>query len=133
MSGHKSARSSKCGNYEPRKDAAMKKKLGGAYDHYTIKMSLENWIKMEYKSLFQRNVIKASAEVRHVVYRAQLFVNYYLIMHIIQNFWSSVFHLIVEKIKFQAKHVPHDQVDMFRIFRVSHRRTIYRYLYKWCS
>jgi hypothetical protein len=136
MSGHKSARSSKCKNYEPSKDFIMKKKLGGAYDHYTKKVPLENWIKTEYKSLFQRNAIKASAEVRHVVYRAQLFVNYYLVMHkndiipkeiYTQNFWSSVFHLILDKEKkVQDKHVPHDLVEIFKTFKISHSRIIYR-------
>jgi hypothetical protein len=135
-SDHKSARSPKCVNHTPLKAAVLKKKLGAEYTYFTKKIPLENWISTKYKSTFQRNVVLACSQVREVVYRAQLFVNHYLILHkndatpnvvFTQNFWSSVFHLITNKeTKVQAKHVPSDLLNTFRSFKNTHPGIVYR-------
>jgi hypothetical protein len=67
-------------------------------------MYLSSVLKRKYRELFTRNVIKLSGFIRHVTFRAQLFVNSYIIEHndeythsylFNQNFWYSVCQMVM--------------------------------------
>ncbi|ORE06611.1 hypothetical protein BCV72DRAFT_328462 [Rhizopus microsporus var. microsporus] len=102
--GHKSARSKECSNYKATLDEALKNELGDNYERFTRKVYLETVIRPEYKKSFTEKIVKLSAFIRNVLFRAQLFVNAYIVnnkdstdLAVItqQNFWYAISQLIM--------------------------------------
>ncbi|RCH93528.1 hypothetical protein CU097_009585 [Rhizopus azygosporus] len=102
--GHKSARSKEFSNYKATLDEALKNELGDNYERFTRKVYLETVIRPEYKESFTEKIVKLSAFIRNVLFRAQLFVNAYIVnnkgsvdLAVItqQNFWYAISQLIM--------------------------------------
>ncbi|PHZ12662.1 uncharacterized protein RHIMIDRAFT_251598 [Rhizopus microsporus ATCC 52813] len=94
--GHKSARPKECSNYKEALDKALKMNLG------TIMSALH--ARPEYKESFTEKIIILSAFIRNVFFRAQLFVNVYIVnnkdsidLAVItqQSFWYAISQLIM--------------------------------------
>ncbi|ORE03560.1 hypothetical protein BCV72DRAFT_315003 [Rhizopus microsporus var. microsporus] len=68
--GHKSARTKECSNCKAILDEALKNKLEGNYERFTRKVYLEAVIRPEYKESFTKKIIKLSAFIRNVLFRA---------------------------------------------------------------
>ena len=103
QTGHRSARSKEC-SYKATLDEAMKNELGGNYERFARKVYLDAVIRSEYKESFTEKIIKLSAFIRNVLFRAQLFVNAYIVNNkdstdsvVItqQNFWYAISQLIM--------------------------------------
>jgi hypothetical protein len=97
--GHKKSTSTKCRNHKLSVDETLRETFGSKYERFTRKLYLDSVIRPEYKNIFVSRIIALSELVRNVIYRAQLFVNLYLVkdqessfINVItqQNFWYSV-------------------------------------------
>ncbi|ORE14247.1 hypothetical protein BCV71DRAFT_276345, partial [Rhizopus microsporus] len=104
QTGHKSARSKECSNYKATLDEALKNELGDNYERFTRKVYLKAVIRPEYKESFTEKIIKLSVFIRNILFRAQLFVNAYIVNNkdsidsvVIsqQNFWYAISQLIM--------------------------------------
>lgn len=122
--GHKTARSKECPNYKPTKAEELEALLGGNATTLTRKVRFEEIIREEYRDQIQTKVKRVSDQLRNIMIRAQLFVNYYIITHsntvvdkklFSQNFWYAVTQLVLDG-KPNAKHLPSDLLDSWRSF-----------------
>jgi hypothetical protein len=102
--GHKTKRAMAC-PLNNSKEKVFQDKLGKNHETFTRKVYLSSVIKPGYKALFTNNVTKLSTFIRNVIFRAQIFVNCYIIekrqdnftdSYIFQrNFWYSICQLIM--------------------------------------
>ncbi|KAI9275007.1 hypothetical protein EDC94DRAFT_509409, partial [Helicostylum pulchrum] len=76
--GHKSSRSSACKNHNINKKEILSMNLGKKYQPFTFKISLDKCVKQEFLPRLKAFAISSSRDVREIVFRAQLFVNYYI-------------------------------------------------------
>jgi hypothetical protein len=103
--GHKSKRSKACCENNS-KEKILDAKLGNKHEIFTRKVYLSSVLKRKYRDLFTRNVIKLSGFIRNVVFRAQIFINTYVIEHkeeythsslFDNNFWYSICQMVMCK------------------------------------
>lgn len=122
--GHRTARSKECPNYKPTKVEELQALLGDNVTTFTRKVRFEKIIREEYRNQILTKVKRVSDQLRNIMIRAQLFVNYYIITHsntvvdkkvFSQNFWYAVTQLVL-KIEPNAKHLPSDLLDSWRSF-----------------
>lgn len=78
--GHKTSRSPKCPNHKATKLEVMVDNLGGGFQTFTRKIPLDSCVQQQYKSVLKNRILSASEDVRQLLFRAQLFVNYYIIL-----------------------------------------------------
>jgi hypothetical protein len=103
--GHKSKRPKACGENKS-KEKILDAKLGAKHEIFTRKVYLTSVLKPEYRDIFTRNVTKLSDSIRNVVFRAQIFINAYVIEHkeeyahsslFDNNFWYSICQMVMCK------------------------------------
>ena len=101
--GHKSSRSSECPNHISSKLEVMNRNLGTNFQTFTRKVPFDDCVKDDYKGVLKNKIMSTCEAIRQIVFRAQLFVNYYVVLHsdeIItaslyqQSFWYSVCQLV---------------------------------------
>ncbi|EIE85547.1 hypothetical protein RO3G_10257 [Rhizopus delemar RA 99-880] len=102
--GHKSSRSPACPNHIQTKKETFMRHLGPNYKAYTQKLPFDQCVQSTYQSTLKSKIVSACEDVRNIVIRSQLFVNFYIpslarsdgpIPHKIyeQNFWYSISQL----------------------------------------
>ncbi|GAA5812653.1 hypothetical protein MFLAVUS_006110 [Mucor flavus] len=108
-SGHTSARSKDCPNHDPTMNELIQTKLGNNHQRYTVSLPLKSFFKKENESSFENSLLKIkalSSFLRDVTFKAQVFVNYYILKHskdlsndiFKQNFWYSVCRVVYKKL-----------------------------------
>lgn len=125
LPGHNSARSKACSNYKPTKAEELQVLLGDNATCCTRKIKLKTIIREEYKQVMSSKIQTVSEQVRNIMIRAQLFVNYYLISHsnnravdkkvFTQNFWYAITQLVLQKAPNQ-KFLPSDCLESWNSF-----------------
>ncbi|KAI8997611.1 hypothetical protein BDB01DRAFT_893114 [Pilobolus umbonatus] len=103
--GHRSARSPLCPQGILSKAQVIRANLRDNYKAYTRKLRFDNCVSNTYHTKLKSNVIKACSSVRHLVFRAKLFVNYYVLENhnligapkviFSQNFWYSIIQMLL--------------------------------------
>ncbi|ORE01598.1 hypothetical protein BCV72DRAFT_320863, partial [Rhizopus microsporus var. microsporus] len=103
QAGHTSASSPLCPQHILRKTEVLKLHLGEHYQAYIRNVSFDNCILDQYKTKLKINVIETCSSVRYLIFKAKLFISYYLLENstavapkclYTQNFWYSVIQLI---------------------------------------
>lgn len=131
LPGHNSARSKACTNYKPTKAEELRVLLGDNASSCTRKIKLETIIRDEYKQAITQKIQTVCEQVRSIMLRAQLFVNYYIISHsrsvvdkkvFSQNFWYAITQLILKKTPNQ-KFLPSDCLECWNSFSSRHNIT----------
>lgn len=103
--GHASARSKQCRNYNFTINELIEQKMGPQYQRYTVSLPLKSFIRTLNDDTFNATLSRIqslSLFVREVVFKAQLFINYYILQHpqtlsndfFQQNFWYSLCRVI---------------------------------------
>ncbi|KAI9032495.1 hypothetical protein CLU79DRAFT_784185 [Phycomyces nitens] len=103
--GHRSARSSFCQQGILSKAQVIRANLGDNYKAYARKLGFDNCVSDTYHTKLKSSVIKACSTVRYLVFRAKLFVNYYVLENhtligapkviFSQNFWYSIIQMLL--------------------------------------
>lgn len=108
--------------------------LGEGFQMFTRKIPLDNCVKEQYKSVLKNRILSASEDVRQLLFRAQLFVNHYILLHcndnipkciFQQNFWYSMCQLINNKRITNSKDIPSGLLDDWNNFRRQHPAVLY--------
>ncbi|GAA5816932.1 hypothetical protein MFLAVUS_010467 [Mucor flavus] len=125
--GHRSARSSLCPQGILSKAQVIRANLGDNYEAYTRKLGFDNCVSDTYHTKLQSNVIKACSTVRHLVFRAKLFVNYYVLENhaligapkviFSQNFWYSIIQMVNGKRPINSVSLPQQLLSSFDQFK----------------
>ncbi|CEP17758.1 hypothetical protein [Parasitella parasitica] len=119
-----SARSKACLNYKPSKAEELQALLGDNATSCTRKIKLETIIREQYKQAMLSKIQTVSEQVRNIMIRAQLFVNYYIISHsnsavdkkvFTQNFWYAITQLVLQRAPNQ-KSLPSDCLESWTSF-----------------
>lgn len=105
QSGHSTSRSSSCRNHRATKQETFKENLGVEYRAFTRKIPFDNIVEEEHARFLKPAILSASNDLRNMIFRAQIFVNYYIILfsHEMEgidipyciferNFWYSIFN-----------------------------------------
>ncbi|KAI9470704.1 MAG: hypothetical protein EXX96DRAFT_490495, partial [Benjaminiella poitrasii] len=96
------------------------------------KLPYDRCIRNVYHGILKSKIIPACEDVRHIVFRAQLFVNHYTpsleippkhINH--QNFWYTICQLIINKCVTNSTSLPEGLLDRWDAFKQRHRSIIY--------
>lgn len=107
--GHSSARSKDCPNHDFTLNELIQRKFGNNYQRYTVSIPLKSFMKHTIEGEFEQPLSKIkslSIFLRNVVFKAQIFVNYYILKHpqnlsnriFEQNFWYSVCRVVYENL-----------------------------------
>lgn len=122
--GHKTTRSKECPNYKPTKAEELQALLGDNATTFTRKVRLDEIIREDYKDLMSTKIQTVSDQLRNIMIRAQLFVNYYIVTHsdnvvdkkvFSQIFWYAITQLVLQ-ISPNRKHMPSDCLESWRSF-----------------
>ena len=100
--GHSTARSKACPNYLMSKQEVFAANLGNNYQAFNRKIPLNTIIHVDYQDILRRKIIESSRYIRHVVIRAMLFTNYFILENIEslpgcifqQNYWYAICQLV---------------------------------------
>jgi hypothetical protein len=131
--GHKSKRSKACGENKS-KEKILDAKLGAKHEIFTRKVYLTSVLKPEYRDIFTRNVTKLSDFIRNVVFRAQIFINAYVIEHkeeyahsslFDDNFWYSICQMVMCKRITNNSTISSEMAAFFGDFKRRHPNIIY--------
>ncbi|ORE12602.1 hypothetical protein BCV71DRAFT_280612, partial [Rhizopus microsporus] len=127
--GHKSARSPSCKYHISSKQEVFNKNLGQKYRPFTRKLPMDKCVADQYVNTLKPIIISACRDVRNIVFRAQIFVNYYItlrsqqeldndIPHCIfrQQFWYSVCQLVNAKRVTTSTNIP---LNMMAVWNLS--------------
>ncbi|CAO3687040.1 unnamed protein product [Rhizopus stolonifer] len=137
-SGHKSARSPKCEHHVMSKQEAFLENLGQGYQAFTRKLPLTTCVTTQHVQNLQSKIIVASREVRNIVFRAQIFTNYYItlrsqqpdnndISHCIfrQQFWYSVCQLVNSRRVTTSTNLAPNMIAVWNAFKPSFNSIVY--------
>ena len=112
----------------------MNQNLGTGFTTFTRKIPFDNCVKPNYKVALKNRIISASDSVRQVLFRAQIFVNHYIILHssevipaqvFQQGFWYSVCQLVNNKRITNGAGVPSDLIAVWNGFKNTHQSIVY--------
>lgn len=125
---HKSARSPKCPNYSASKKDVFKGKLDQGLHAFTRELPSDKCTNEPCENSFKSAAVSVSKDVREIVFRAKLFVNYYVpprserqngdIPHCIfkQQFWCSICQLVNAKRITNNNNIPNDLLGVWDSF-----------------
>ena len=101
----------------------------------TRKLGFDNCVSDTYHTKLQSSVIKACSTVRHLVFRATLFVNYYVLENhaltgapkviFSQNFWYSIIQMLNGKRPTNSASLPQQLLNSSDQFKRQHRSFLY--------
>ena len=133
--GHKSSRSPDCPRHIPSKLEVMNQNLGTGFQSFTRKLPFDACVKERYRSVLKNRILSASEDVRQLLFRAQIFVNYYIILHSNENmpgciyrqpFWYSICQLVNNKRVTNSNVIPPGMLDDWNNFRIQHPTILYK-------
>jgi len=147
--GHSSSRSPLCKNHLSSKLEVFNNNLGKAHQSFTRKIPFRSCIRNnesiiattsssvnpQSAATIKSRIISACEDVRQLIFRAQIFVNYYILMHkddIIpdcifkQNFWYSICQLVSNRKATNGTALPSDMIPAWDTFRIKYPAIIYK-------
>ncbi|KAI9030657.1 hypothetical protein CLU79DRAFT_785681 [Phycomyces nitens] len=101
--GHSSARSPLCGHHILSKEQVLHNNLGDNYKAFTRKLPFDNCVVNTYKASLKSSIVTACTHLRHLIFRAQIFVNHYIIKALDltvpkgvfkQQFWYTIIQMV---------------------------------------
>ncbi|ORE11917.1 hypothetical protein BCV72DRAFT_318120 [Rhizopus microsporus var. microsporus] len=131
--GHKNAKSSLCPNRKLIKQEELQQLMGNRKTT-TVKTKLETILRPAHRNIKDK-IIKVSKDIRNILVRAQLFVNYYIMTHnglvvdkkvFTQNFWYSISQLVLGKTPTNKKLLPGDIFSSWGSFSSRYKEIVYR-------
>lgn len=136
--GHKSARSPNCKYHISSKQEVFNRNLGQEYQPFTRKLPMDKCVTNQYVNTLKPIIISACRDVRNIVFRAQIFTNYYItlrsqqelnndIPHCIfrQQFWYSVCQLVNAKRVTTSTNMPPNMVAVWNVFQSQYNSIVY--------
>ena len=115
-------------------DEILKNESEDDHERFTRKVYLEAVIRPECKELFTEKIIKLSAFIRNVLFRAQLFVNAYIVNNkdstdsvVItqQNFWYAISQLIMGQKITNKAYISNSVALGFEDFKAEHQSIVF--------
>ncbi|KAI9250798.1 hypothetical protein EDC94DRAFT_526896, partial [Helicostylum pulchrum] len=102
------------------------------------KIPFDKCVNQNYVNRLKPATVSASRDIHEIVFRAQIFINYYItrrsqrpqdndIPHCIfrQEFWYSVCQMINSKRATTSTNIPADMLEIWDIFRSEHTNIVY--------
>ena len=136
--GHKSARSPSYKYHISSKQEVFNKNLGQKYRPFTRKLPMDKCVADQCVNTLKPIIISACRDVRNIVFRAQIFVNYYItlrsqqeldndIPHCIfqQQFWYSVCQLVNAKRVTTSTNIPPNMLAVWNVFQSQYSSIVY--------
>ncbi|KAI9004296.1 hypothetical protein CLU79DRAFT_825176, partial [Phycomyces nitens] len=105
--GHSSARSPLCGHHILSKEQVLHNNLGDNYKAFTRKLPFNNCVVNTYKASLKSSIVTACTHLRHLIFRAQIFVNHYIIKSpdltvpkgvFKQQFWYTIIQMYLVRL-----------------------------------
>jgi hypothetical protein len=100
----------------------MKEAFPDGYNRTTISLPVSSVIRQGFRTIFTEHSKLVSEFQRNVVFKTQLFVNYFIISNCVsetpkkifeQNFWYQICHFTINDIKEGTSQAIYDSVDSF--------------------
>ncbi|CEG76552.1 hypothetical protein RMATCC62417_11437 [Rhizopus microsporus] len=100
----------------------------------TVKAKLETILRPAHRNIKDK-IIKVSKDIRNILIRVQLFVNYYIMNHnglvvdkkvFTQNFWYSISQLALGKTPTNKKSLPDDIFSNWKSFSSRYKEIVYK-------
>lgn len=120
------------------KQETFLKNLGQGYQAFTRKLPLTTCVKAHHVRSLQSKIVTASRDVRSIIYRAQIFTNYYIMLlseqpynndtpHSIfrQQFWYSVCQLVNSRRVTTSTNLPPNMITVWNVFKSSYNSIVY--------
>ncbi|KAF7721558.1 hypothetical protein EC973_004497 [Apophysomyces ossiformis] len=114
---------------------AVNEELGKDHERYTRKLPLDSVIRPQYRGELKRKLTNLCGFLREVVFRAQIFVNGYIISSAgqeitayvyTQSFWYSVCQVILDKkVSNKNSNMPSDLLGYWAQFRATYPSVIF--------
>ncbi|KAI7899241.1 uncharacterized protein BX663DRAFT_441647 [Cokeromyces recurvatus] len=110
------------------------KLLLGDYTIITRKIKLPTILREGYRSAITEKITAVSNEIRNIIIRAQLFVNYYIVIHaslvvdmkvFSQSFWYCIAQLVLKKNPENIKALPKDCIACWESFSTRYNSITY--------
>ncbi|KAG2191249.1 hypothetical protein INT46_011508 [Mucor plumbeus] len=98
----------------------MNQNLGTGFQSFTRKVPFDTCVKERYRSVLKDRILSASEDVRQLLFRAQMFVNYFIILHSNENisgcnyrqfFWYSICQLVNNRRVKNSNVIPPGMLD----------------------
>lgn len=132
--GHSSSRSPQCKNHTQNKDEIMKAHLGSDYITRTVKLPFKNCVHDNYAHVLRSKILTASDDIRHIVFRAKIFVNYFVLSTsnqqnhtglFQQNFWYSICQLVNDRQHTNKKILDQNILTHWHVFKEKFPKIVY--------
>jgi hypothetical protein len=113
----------------------MNQNSGTGFQSFTRKLPLDTYVKERYRSVLKDRILSASEDVRQLLFRAQMFVNYFIILHSNENipgcnyrqsFWYSICQLVNNKRAKNSNVIPPGMLDDWNNFRRQYPAILYK-------
>ena len=133
--GHKTSRSPDCPKHILSKLEVMNQNLGTGFQSFTRKLPFDTCVKERYRSVLKDRILSASEDVRQLLFRAQMFVSYFIILHSNENipgciyrqpFWYSICQLVNNRRVTNSNVLPPGMLDDWNNFRRQHPTILYK-------
>ena len=135
QTGHSSSRSSLCPNHNQTIKEKTKLVLGTKVEHFTRRVPFNSVVRPEHQDLLRQKVCELSMFIREIVFRAQVFVNWYILLHASepipsyvysQQFWYSVCQLVGNRsVTNTNTNMPIDVLQHWEIFHLRYPAAVY--------
>ncbi|KAG2202838.1 hypothetical protein INT46_000497 [Mucor plumbeus] len=132
---HKTSRSPDCPRHILSKLEVMNQNLGTGFQSFARKLPFDTCVKERYKSVLKDRILSASEDVRQLLFRAQMFVNYFIILRSNENipgciyrqpFWYSICQLVNNRRVTNSNVLPLGMLDDWNNFRRQRPTIIYK-------
>jgi hypothetical protein len=68
----------------------MNQNLKTGFQSFTRKLPFDTCVKERYRSVLKDRILSASEDIRQLLFRAQMFVNYFIILHLNENITGCI-------------------------------------------
>lgn len=110
--GHSSSRSKECPNHNFTLQELLERNFGSRYQRYTVSLPLKSFVRTADEDAYNEVLEKIknlSTFLREVVFKAQFFINFYILKHpnnltndfFQQNFWYSICRVVNKRFSIQ--------------------------------
>ncbi|KAG2191846.1 hypothetical protein INT46_010558 [Mucor plumbeus] len=133
--GHKTSLPPDCPRYILSKLEVMNQNLGTGFQSFTRKFPFDTCVKERYRSVLKDRILSASEDVRQLLFRAQMFANYFIILHSNKNipgciyqqpFWYSICQLVNNRRITNSKVLPPGMLDGCNNFKRQYPTILYK-------
>ena len=133
--GHKTSCSADYPRHILSKLEVMNQSLGTGSQSFVRKLPFHTCVKEQYRSVLKNRILSASEDARQLLFRAQMFVNYFIILHSNENvpgciyrqpFWYSICQLVNNRRVTNSNMIPPGMLDVWNNFRRQHPTILYK-------